>query len=667
MNERKAYQWTRERLIAYPQIMEVDLSPDGRHIVYTVQEPLMTETRSEFITHLYGVAAEGGEPVQLTFGEHSDRCPKWSPDGRYIAFLSTRGEGDKASLYVMRASGGEAWPLTSYQKSDESERTAITQVAWSPSGDRLAFLMPEPPTEEKVTAQKTKDDAILWDVDFDFVHLYVVPFAVGPRELPEVRQLTHGRFHLIDFAWLPDGERIAITHRPTPVDNDWPKTRLALVPTGRNENGTPCDQDALKDVAPIFAWGGTPRVSPDGAWIACITGEDPPPWGFTNRVALYPTEGGAPRMLAWTPDGQCAGLIGWSADGQWVYTCELNGVNSQVWASPVTGEPGHAVTETQTQKGPFAINRNGQIAFVGQDFDQPNTLYLWDPADAAAPHAIITPTLPPDWPDAPLPHTEVLTWHAHDGMPIEGIVIYPLAYQPGQRYPLVVQVHGGPAGVYQRQYLGLASAYNSLGLAERGFCILRVNPRGSSGYGKDFRFANYSDWGKGDYQDIMAGVDVLIARGIVDPARMGIVGWSYGGYMTSWVITQTDRFKAACVGAGVTNLMSFNGTADIPGFIPDYFSTEFWDDLLPYRAHSAMFNMKGVTTPTLILHGEKDIRVPLSQGRELYNALKRQGVPAKMIIYPRQGHSVAEPRLRMDLQQRITQWLEQWVLEEENK
>ncbi len=662
MNETKTYQWTRERLIQYPQITEADLSPDGRHMVYTVQEPLMTEERSELITHLYCVATEGGEPIQLTFGEHSNRCPKWSPDGRYIAFLSTRGEEDKASIYVMRADGGEAWALTPYKKPTGGELTAISQIAWSPNGDRIAFLMPEPPSEEKVTAKQAKDDAILWDVDFDFVHLYVVPFTVGPRELPEIQQLTHGHFHLIDFAWLPDGKRVAITHRPTPVDDDWPKTRLAIVPTAMDEQQKPRGQDDLTDIAPLFAWGGMPRISPDGEWIACITGEDPPPWGFTNRVVLYPTAGGAPTLLAWTPDGQCAGLIGWSADGQWVYTCELSGVNSQVWALPVTRDPGHAVTTAKTQKGPFSINRQGQIAFVAQDFDQPNALHILNPATSTKAHAITTPSMPPDWPDAPLPKTEALTWQAPDGMTIEGILIYPLGYQSGQRYPLVIQVHGGPAGVYQRQYLGLTSAYNSLGLAERGFCILRANPRGSSGYGKSFRFANYSDWGKGDYEDIMAGVDLLIAQGIADPARMGIVGWSYGGYMTSWVITQTDRFKAACVGAGVTNLMSFNGTADIPGFIPDYFSTEFWDDLAPYQAHSALFNIKGVTTPTLILHGEEDIRVPLSQGRELYNALKRQDVPTKMVIYPRQGHSVAEPRLRMDLQKRITQWLEQWVL-----
>ena len=187
--------------------------------------------------------------------------------------------------------------------------------------------------------------------------------------------------------------------------------------------------------------------------------------------------------------------------------------------------------------------------------------------------------------------------------------------------------------------------------------MLRVNPRGSSGYGRDFRFANYGDWGGGDFGDIMAGVDLLVDRGLADPDRLGIMGWSYGGYMTSWAITQTDRFKAACVGAGVTNLMSFTGTADIPGFLPDYFAGEAWDDLPTYLEHSALGNVAGVTTPTLVQHGDADVRVPLGQGREFYNALKRQGVEAQMVIYPRQGHGVNEPRLRIDIRRRAANWM----------
>jgi dipeptidyl aminopeptidase/acylaminoacyl peptidase len=234
---------------------------------------------------------------------------------------------------------------------------------------------------------------------------------------------------------------------------------------------------------------------------------------------------------------------------------------------------------------------------------------------------------------------------------------------------LLVIVHGGPAGVFVRSFVGGPTPYPVAGFASRGYAVLRVNPRGSSGYGAEFRHANYRDWGAGDYRDIMSGVDAVIARGVADPDRLGIMGWSYGGYMTSWVITQTRRFKAASVGAGVTNLMSFTGTADIPGFIPDYFGGEFWEEggLDRWRKHSAMFNVKGVSTPTLIQHGEQDLRVPISQGYELYNALKRQKVPVTMVVYPRTPHGIQEPKLMRDALERNLEWFDRWVLERPNE
>ncbi len=194
-----------------------------------------------------------------------------------------------------------------------------------------------------------------------------------------------------------------------------------------------------------------------------------------------------------------------------------------------------------------------------------------------------------------------------------------------------------------------------------GFAILQPNPRGSSGYGKKFRYANYQDWGGGDFQDLMSGVDHCIARGIADPDRLGVMGWSYGGYMTSWTITQTRRFKAARVGAAVTNLVSFTGTADIPGFLPDYFGTQPWDDLTLYRGRSAVFNAKGVTTPALVQHGEADVRVPISQGYEFYNALKQQGVPVEMLVLPRQPHGPTEPRMILKLMQTNLEWFEKYL------
>jgi dipeptidyl aminopeptidase/acylaminoacyl peptidase len=209
--------------------------------------------------------------------------------------------------------------------------------------------------------------------------------------------------------------------------------------------------------------------------------------------------------------------------------------------------------------------------------------------------------------------------------------------------------------------VGSRGAYPLATFGSKGYAVLRVNPRGSSGYGKKFRFGNIKDWGGGDYQDLMTGVDKVIQMGVADPERLGVMGWSYGGYMTSWIVTQTKRFKAASVGAGVTNLMSFIGTADIPSFIPDYFGGQPWENLDVYRSHSAMFNMKGVSTPTLIQQGEADERVPISQGYEFYNALKVQNVPTRMIVLPRMPHGPNEPKMVLKAYQTNLEWFDKYV------
>jgi dipeptidyl aminopeptidase/acylaminoacyl peptidase len=645
--------WTMNQQIQYPYILETAISPEGTQVIYVVRKALMTDEKSEFISHLYLASSAGDEPFQLTFGEHANRAPRWSPDGRYIAFLSTR--TGKANIHVMRADGGEAWALTSGDKGD------IISLEWSPDGQCIAFLMPERPTESKENAQKKKDDPLRWDVDFDFVHLFRIPFVLGSREMPEVTQITQGRFHLLAFDWLPDAETIAVTHRPRPVDDDWTVTRLATVPAEIADDGKPHGLEEMTDISLVANFLGNVKASPDGEWLACATADRPVRWAFSSRIVLYPVSGGEPRPLARTPDVQSS-LVGWSKDGSAAIVFDYDRVNTQLFALPISGEPAQPLTSASTVKMAFSASRSGAIAFSSQDSHRPNAVLVMNEPGVEA-HEVAKPDMPGDWPDSPLPGVEVIGWQSADGEEVEGIVVYPLNYRIGRPYPLVVSVHGGPAGVFLRDFLGMPDRYcDTLGLAERGFVVLQPNPRGSSGYGKNFRFANQGDWGGGDYLDIITGVDHLIETGVVDSERMGIIGWSYGGFMTSWVITQTDRFKAACVGAGVTNLMSFNGTADIPGFVPDYFSAEYWEDLEPYKQHSALFQVKGVTTPTLIQHGAEDIRVPLSQGRELYNALKKQGVPVEMVIYPRQGHAVAEPRLKIDVRERAVAWLERWLL-----
>jgi dipeptidyl aminopeptidase/acylaminoacyl peptidase len=261
-----------------------------------------------------------------------------------------------------------------------------------------------------------------------------------------------------------------------------------------------------------------------------------------------------------------------------------------------------------------------------------------------------------DFPKLAMGKTEVIKWKSKDGKEIEGLLTYPVNYKAGNKYPLILNIHGGPTGVFVQTFTAAGAIYPIQAFAQQGYAVLRPNPRGSSGYGKDFRFANYNDWGFGDFEDDQTGVDKVIEMGVAHPDSLVICGWSYGGYMTSFTVTKTNRFKAASVGAGVTNLMSFNGTADIPGFLPDYFGGEFWDRADVYSKHSAMFNVKNVRTPSQVIHGERDVRVPPSQGFEFYAAMKRLGVPTEMITYPRTPHGPQEPKFIQDIGERMIAW-----------
>ncbi len=646
------YTWTPETLIHYPSITDLDVSADGKYIVYAVREPMMTAEESKFVSHLYLISAERGEPLRLTHGEASHSSPRWSPDGQYIAFLSDRAD-DENDLYVMRADGGEAWPLTRSEK-------GVKKFAWSPDSTRLAISMVAPDSEEEKKEKKAKNDPILWDVDYDRAQLWILSLVEGENDLPEPQAVTKDTCHVTDFDWTSDGTSLAFVHQPTPVEDDWPKNHLSLVEVDKEEPQT-------REIAHVGAWNAICKVR--GEWVACTTGERPISWTINQRIVLYPLEEDEALPLAMTEDARPS-IIDWSGDGRYLYVLENSGTSSAIHALPTDGAgPPSTLIDGRGYLSQVRASNVDTFAMIAEEMDRPNHICTM-PADTGEQREVVHPVEQYTWPDEKVSGSEIFRWRsggAEEGdassMEIEGLLTLPPDDSLERPYPTLVVVHGGPMSLFSQNYLAASSYYPLLAFAERGYAILRVNPRGSGGYGPEFRAANKGDWGGSDYADIMQGLDLLIARGISDPERLGIMGWSYGGYMTSWTITQTSRFKAASVGAGVTNLMSFNGTTDIPGLVPDYFDAEFWEDLAVYREHSPMFQIEGVTTPTLIQHGQEDKRVPLGQGKELYNALNRQGVEVEMVIYPRQEHGPSEPRLLMDIMQRNLDWFDRWVME----
>ena len=665
--------WTPEFAFKVKRVSSVRPSPDARHVAFVVATAAMEGERSEWVSQVWVADADGKNAVQLTRGEKSSTAPTWSPDSQWIAFVSARGadKDAKPNLWRIRIDGGEAEALT-------DDKGGAAAPRWSPDGRLIAFLLTDAAGDDEEKAAKEKRDWRVVGEDVKRIRLAVVPAEKDGDGKRPLRRLTTGDTSVGNvegpghFDWSPDGKWIAFDHQPTALVDDWPKGDISLV------------EVATGNVKPLVATPAAeadPSFSPDGGSVAYEASDVPVRWGGASRIQVVPAAGGAPRALATTFDER-PDLLGWTQDGSRVIVSETQRTVARLAALPADGTAGVDITPADaTVDAPALGGSRAMVGFTSQAPDRApeafvaevpvGRLYITTTTGAGkrssasrtgAAWAPVQVSHVQDLPPVALGRTEVVSWSAPDGKTIEGLLTHPVGYTAGARVPLVVMVHGGPTGVFVRSYTGAPSPYSVAGFATHGFAVLRCNVRGSGGYGREFRYANYKDWGGGDYQDILSGVDALIAKGVADPDRLGIMGWSYGGYMTSWVITQTRRFKAASVGAGVTNLMSFTGTADIPSFIPDYFGGEYWDAFDGWRARSAMFHVKGVTTPTLIQHGESDRRVPISQGYELYNALKRQGVPTKMVVYPRQPHGIQEPRLQLDSMQRNLEWFDRWVM-----
>ncbi|MDP6779364.1 MAG: S9 family peptidase [Candidatus Latescibacteria bacterium] len=611
------------------------ISPDGDRVAYAVSTLDLEENRQRSAIYLADVAA--GSSIKLTLGEKQDHIPRWSPDGERIAFVSNRAE--RPQIWIIRPDGGEAERLT-------DAKTGVERFEWSPDGSRIAYLAKDPPPEDEEEKKKRKDDARVVDRDLRTTHLWVI----GLRER-KARRLTRGRSHVIDLSWSPDGRRIAYAYGPSPSANDLWTSDIAIVPSTGGRR---------RVLVRRLGFDGAPRWSPDGRWIAFSSqgGMDDPL--APNRLWLVSPRGGEPRELMPREQDFCGGHT-WSPDGRFLYYGVGRGTSLQIHRISAVSGRVRVLTSGGDVVSDFGLGASGTTAaWVAQSGRTPPQIHV---ASVPAMASNQVTDLNAHLGQHRFGRKEVVRWTSDDGTEVEGLLTKPVGYQRGKHYPLLVFVHGGPTGVFLNTYEPAPPGRYPLAVfAERGYAVLQPNPRGSLHYGESFKRANYRDWGGGDYRDIMAGVDALVARGIANPDRLGIMGWSYGGYLTAWTVSQTDRFRAASVGAGIVNLHSMYGTNDIPNYLLAFFGAYPWRDPEEYARHSAITFTDRIRTPVLIQHGEKDERVPFAQAQEFYRSLKDRRIPVEFVAYPRQGHGIGEPRLILDCLKRNLAWFDRWVL-----
>ena len=637
--------WTPVLSMEYHRVSSVAISPDGALVAFGLTVPLMDGNKSEYRTQVHVVPTAGGDAAAYTTGGTSATAPQFSPDSRYLAFLrAAPGDGGKPQVWLLPLAGGEAFPLT---RAGNGARS----FGFSPDGRSVAYVMSDPETEEEKTRKEEKRDVELVDRNFKYGHLYVALVTDRPDPDAEDRRLTAGEFHVTGWDWS-SSDRIVFSHQDDPRIN-----------TSRRSGDLSVVHLADGAVRLLHGGGGIesgPRVSPDGQTVAFrSTGDRPEPIGLGD-VYLMPVMGGERVRLAETPD-RSPGILGWSRDGALVYVTEAERTARRLFGLPADGGPAFPLTPGQgVFRAPAVAAGADVIAFLHETPETPWEVFAADLGDGGGQPAAFEPRRLTDLhrgaPRPAMGKTRVLQWESPDGTPVEGLLTLPVGYEEGRRYPLILNVHGGPAGVYSESFTGAPGIYMLQYFAQEGFAILRPNPRGSTGYGKDFRYANFKDWGFGDLDDLLAGVDLVVGQGIADPAQLFLMGWSYGGYMTSFAVTRTDRFAAASMGAGLPNLVSMVTTTDIQDYLAGHMGGEFWEDYEVYEAHSAIYRIAEVSTPTQVIHGAEDLRVPFTQGQEFYRALDRLGVPTEMIVYPRTPHGPREPKFLMDVSERILTW-----------
>ena len=624
-------------LLNVPRVADPELSPDGREVLYTRAESDWKSGKR--ILHIWRARIDGGQPVQLTSGAEGEAEPRWSPDGKTIAFAARRGDNELAQIYLLPDDGGEARPLTMHA-------TAVSDIAWTPDGSALYFRAGEPKTAAEKERDKVKDDVYAYDENYKQTHLWKVTVASKSES-----RITGGDFSVTEYDLSEDGRRIAFLRAPTPLLGSRDESEV----WSASADGSSAVQLTKNTVGETGA-----AISPDAAQILFISDSNARFETYYNgRLFVVPAAGGPARVLVGENEPYDVDRAIWSRDGKSIYFLANLGVHEEVFVVPAAGGKPRQLTDGKHNVS--APSRSGdRLAFTISDSTSGGEVWTMGAGDSAPRQ--LTHVFDYLARDFKLGRQEAIQWQGADGSTVEGIVTYPVDYQAGRKYPLAVMTHGGPQAA-DKYSIG-STTYEIQVLAGKGYVSLQPNYRGSTGYGDAFLRDMVGHYFQNAHLDVMTGADEMIRRGIADPDRMVKMGWSGGGHMTNKIITFTDRFKAAASGAGAAQWISMYAQSDIRSFRTPWFGGTPWQKNAPIDAYwnnSPLKDVANVKTPTLFFVGERDPRVPMPQSIEMYRALKANGVPTHLYIAPREPHGWGELRHQLYKLNAEIEWFEKYA------
>ena len=633
---------TLDDMLDLVQVSAPRLSPDGSRVLFTRSE-IKEWKDNKRVSTIWIANADGSSQYQF-LGSDKDQHPQWSPDGSQVAFLSTRdqSESDKDAgpqIWLISTAGGEAAKLTDHKGKIES-------FEWSADGSRIFYLAEQAKREEEKAAEKAGNDAIFVDEGANGQERgrYSEIWEIAPAD-GKPRQVSRGQLLIESFKPSPDGRRVAVVHRPDARRNSQYLAEVAVIETA---SGTLTNLTKNEAPEARVAW------SPDGSRVTYLAPSDKSWELASDRLWAVPVAGGTPTRVSGEFDGDVSAYF-WARDGKSIYLGGTRRGRGGVFQVDTASGKVRTVTSGDwdgTMESMSADRRRGVL--VSSTPASPADVMM---VDAASGQLTRVTQVNPQAAGFATSQFRAITWKSTDGLDVEGMLWLPADHKPGTKLPLVLSIHGGPAGVWTTAFRGINHVYTSLGWA-----VLEPNVRGSSSYGDALLRGNMRDIGGGDYQDLMTGVDKLIADGVADPDRLAVRGWSYGGILGGWTITQTNRFKAASLGAMVADWSSEYAM----GFNHDvrlwYIGGTPWDNADAFRQKSAYTHIAKVQTPTIIIHGENDTTDTIGQSMIYYQGLKDRGVPVRFIRFPREPHGFREPAHQRIRDAEEISWLMKYTL-----